>query len=222
MAQQLIVRGRARWGCRSARAVSANFSDRSIWIPLREHVKPGEEVPGRRWRHLESGDPSPSMGNYLRVMSALGISAGLALLASDTLQVSGTQESPRKRAASAVSVMVKADGSHSAQDLQCLMLHQETVKLMRSDPKLVDQALATLDQWRSSGNSHSQFLWDEWSVILHRRDWRRALSTSRRGRELRQASPLPSVLPASKRAAVLEQVNALKKGVLLGDRKSVV
>jgi len=158
------------------------------------------------------------MGNYLRVMSALGISAGLALLASDTLQVSGTQESPRKRAASAVSVMVKADGSHSAQDLQCLMLHQETVKLMRSDPKLVDQALATLDQWRSSGNSHSQFLWDEWSVILHRRDWRRALSTSRRGRELRQASPLPSVLPASKRAAVLEQVNALKKGVLLGSK----
>jgi len=167
---------------------------------------------------IESGDPSPSMGNYLRVMSALGVSAGLALLASDTLQVSGTQESPRKRAASAVSVMVKADGSHSAQDLQSLMLHQEAVKLMRSDPKLVDQALATLDQWRSSGNSHSQFLWDEWSVILHRRDWRRALSTSRRGRELRQASPLPSVLPASKRAAVLEQVSALKKGVLLGSK----
>jgi transcriptional regulator with XRE-family HTH domain len=167
---------------------------------------------------IESGDPSPSMGNYLRVMSALGVSAGLALLASDTLQVSGTQESPRKRAASAVSVMVKADGSHSAQDLQSLMLHQEAVKLMRSDPKLVDQALATLDQWRSSGNSHSQFLWDEWSVILHRRDWRRALSTSRRGRELRQASPLPSVLPASNRAAVLEQVSALKKGVLLGSK----
>ena len=114
---------------------------------------------------IESGDPSPSMGNYLRVMSALGVSAGLALLASDTLQVSGTQESPRKRAASAVSVMVKADGSHSAQDLQSLMLHQEAVKLMRSDPKLVDQALATLDQWRSSGNSHSQFLWDELSLI---------------------------------------------------------
>jgi len=89
---------------------------------------------------------------------------------------------------------------------------------MRSDPKLVDQALATLDQWRSSGNSHSRFLWDEWSVILHRRDWRRALSTSRRGRELRQASPLPSVLPASNRAAVLEQVSALKKGVLLGSK----
>ncbi|WP_431113385.1 helix-turn-helix transcriptional regulator [Variovorax paradoxus] len=167
---------------------------------------------------IESGDPSPSMGNYLRVMSALGVSSGLALLVSDTLQVTGAPGRPRSRAAPAVSVMVKADGSHGAQDLQSLMLHQEAVKLMRSDPKLVDQALATLDQWRSSGSSHSQFLWDEWSVILHRRDWRRALSTSRRGRELRQASPLPSILPASKRSAVLEQVSALKKGVLLGPK----
>jgi hypothetical protein len=47
---------------------------------------------------------------------------------------------------------------------------------------------------------------------------RRALSMSRRGRELRQASPLPSILPASRRAAVLEQVSALKKGVILGSK----
>jgi len=168
---------------------------------------------------IESGDPSPSMGNYLRVMSALGISADLALLASDALQiVPGVEDRSRKRPAPAVSVLIKAEGSHNAQDLQSLMLHKEAVKLMRSDPKLIDQAFETLEGWRSSGNSHSRFLWDEWSVILHRRDWRRALSTSRRGKELRQASPLPTVLPAPIRAAVLEQVNALKKGVLLGTK----
>lgn len=168
---------------------------------------------------IESGDPSPSMGNYVRVMSALGVSADLALLASDALQITpGVEGGPRKRPAPAVSVLVRADGSHDAQDLQSLMLHEEAIKLMRSDPKLIDQALATLEEWRSSGSSHSRFLWDEWSVILHRRDWRRALSTSRRGRELRQASPLPTILPASLRAAVLEQVSALKKGVLLGSK----
>ena len=35
---------------------------------------------------VESGDPAPSMGTYLRVMSALGVSGELALLAGDVLQ----------------------------------------------------------------------------------------------------------------------------------------
>jgi transcriptional regulator with XRE-family HTH domain len=34
---------------------------------------------------VESGDPGPSMGTYLRVMSALGISGELALLAGDVM-----------------------------------------------------------------------------------------------------------------------------------------
>jgi transcriptional regulator with XRE-family HTH domain len=37
-------------------------------------------------RAVECGDPAPSMGTYLRVMSALGVSGELALLAGDTLQ----------------------------------------------------------------------------------------------------------------------------------------
>ena len=35
---------------------------------------------------LETGDPAPSMGTYLRVMSVLGVSGELALLAGDALQ----------------------------------------------------------------------------------------------------------------------------------------
>ena len=216
-----------------AQADSTSVLDRQLLLQLGERLKRVRRQKGLSSTALaglvgisrttlaaiESGDPSPSMGNYVRVMSALGVSADLALLASDALQITpGVEDGPRKRPAPAVSVLVRADGSHDAQDLQSLMLHKEAIKLMRSDPKLIDQALATLEEWRSSGSSHSRFLWDEWSVILHRRDWRRALSTSRRGRELRQASPLPTILPASIRAAVLEQVSALKKGVLLGSK----
>jgi transcriptional regulator with XRE-family HTH domain len=35
---------------------------------------------------IEAGDPGPSIGNYLRVMSVLGISSDLALLAGDALE----------------------------------------------------------------------------------------------------------------------------------------
>ena len=157
---------------------------------------------------VEAGDPAPSMGTYLRVMSALGVSGELALLGSGVLH---------KRTAAPITVAVKATArAHDVQDLQSLMLHQEAVRLMRSNPALILQAQETLERWRQSPNSHSQFLWDEWSVILHRRDWRRALSRTRRGKELRQASPLPGVLPVDVRADVLAQVSALKKGVRLG------
>lgn len=167
---------------------------------------------------VESGDPAPSIGTYLRVMSALGISSDLALLATDTLQVAGTvpRKTP-KRPLPAVSVQIQpATTSHDVQDLQSLMLHKEAVRLLHQNPALVQQAMETLERWRQSPNDHARFLWDEWSVILHRRAWRRALSTSRRGRELRQASPLPTILPAEVRAQVLDQVRELKAGVVLG------
>ena len=157
---------------------------------------------------VEAGDPAPSIGTYLRVMSALGVSGELALLGSGVLHT---------RTAPPTTVAVKATPqAHEVQDLQSLMLHQEAVRLMRSNPALILQAQKTLERWRQSPNPHAQFLWDEWSVILHRRDWRRALSRTRRGKELRQASPLPGVLPVDVRADILAQVSALKKGVRLG------
>ena len=73
---------------------------------------------------------------------------------------------------------------------------------------LISRAQATLEKWRAKGNASSKVLWDEWSVILHRRDWRRALARTRRSNELRQASPLPVLLPPETRARVLEQVRA--------------
>jgi transcriptional regulator with XRE-family HTH domain len=167
---------------------------------------------------VEAGDPAPSMGTYLRVMSALGVSAELALLAGGSLQFGHSIEQKQsRRAAPTLSVTIQAsDSGHNAQDLQSLMLHKEAVRLIKSNPALIQQALDNLERWRNSPNKHSRFLWDEWSVILHRRDWRRALSTSRRGKELRQASPLPTILPPEIRADLLAQVDALKKGLVLG------
>ena len=166
---------------------------------------------------VEAGAPAPTMGTYLRVMGVLGVSQDLALVASDTLQGTAAQRTDGKVFSNTVVVPVTpGDAPHELQDLQSLMLHEEAVRLLKSKPELIQQALDTLERWRSAGDPHSRFLWDEWSVILHRRAWRRALSLTRRSKELRQASPLATILPVEVRQRVLEQVQQLKKGVILG------
>ena len=166
---------------------------------------------------VEAGAPAPTMGTYLRVMSVLGASHDLALVASDTLQGAAAQRTDEQVSSNTVVVSVSPnDAQHELQDLQSLMLHEEAVRLLKKKPELIEQALDTLERWRSAGDSHSRFLWDEWSVILHRRAWRRVLSLTRRSKELRQASPLATILPAEARQRVLEQVQQLKEGVALG------
>lgn len=166
---------------------------------------------------VEAGAPAPTMGTYLRVMSVLGVSQDLVLVASDTLQGAAAQRTDQRAASNTVVVsMSPNDAQHELQDLQSLMLHEEAVRLLQKKPELIQQALDTLERWRSAGDSHSRFLWDEWSVILHRRAWRRALSLTRRSKELRQASPLATILPAEARQRVIEQVRQLKEGVALG------
>lgn len=169
---------------------------------------------------VESGDPGPSIGTYLRVMSALGVSGELALLAGDTLQPAppGSAAARSHRARPVVQVLVSADKSHhQVQDLQSLALHEEAVRLVRSEPDLLLRAQATLERWLASGSSRSSSLWREWQEILRERRWRKVLGHTRRAQELRQASPLVVVLPAQARQRVLKQVNALKKGVVLGN-----
>ena len=163
---------------------------------------------------VEAGSPAPTMGTYLRVMGVLGVSQDLALVASDTLQGTAAQRMDGKVFSNTVVVPVTpGDAPHELQDLQSLMLHEEAVRLLKSKPELIQQALDTLEGWRSAGDPHSRFLWDEWSVILHRRAWRRALSLTRRSKELRQASPLTTILPVEVRQRVLAQVQQLKEGV---------
>ena len=176
---------------------------------------------------IEAGDPGPSIGTYLRVMSVLGVSGDLALLVGDTLQPSppGTAAARSRRARPVVQVQVSADQSrHQVEDLQSLALHDEAVRLARSDPALLVRAQETLERWLASGNSRSVGLWREWQGILRDRQWRKILGRTQRAQALRQASPLTAVLPDRVRRGVLDQVTALKKGIMLGDavqRKAV-
>jgi transcriptional regulator with XRE-family HTH domain len=171
-------------------------------------------------RAVEAGDPGPSMGTYLRVMSVLGVAADLALLSGDILQPppQGSAAARSRRSRPLVQVTVTADVSrHQAQDLQSLVLHEHAVRLVRADPALVQQAQDTLQRWLSAGDSRSSGLWREWHDILLHQSWRKVLGRTRRAQELRQASPLVALLPDDVRRDVLSQVRRLKGGVKLGD-----
>jgi transcriptional regulator with XRE-family HTH domain len=158
---------------------------------------------------VEAGEPAPTMGTYLRVMSALGVAGDLALVATGELR-GDLAETGRKV------VLGATTAPHDIQDLQSLLLHEEAVRLVKRQPELISSALDILEKWRASGSMNSRALLDEWSVILHRRDWRRVLARTRRSKELRQASPLTVLLPSEVRERVLEQVRPLKGGVVLG------
>lgn len=174
---------------------------------------------------VEAGDPAPSIGTYLRVMSALGVAGELALLAGDALQPApaGSAAARSRRSKPVVQVLVSADESrHQVQDLQSLALHEEAVRLVRADPALRRAAKDTLDRWLQAGNSRSNGLWLEWRDILRDGTWRKVLGRTRRAQELRRASPLVTVLPEQARQSVLAQVSNLKKGISLGDASNKV
>lgn len=172
---------------------------------------------------VEAGDPGPSIGTYLRVMSVLGVSGELALLAGDVMQPAppGSAGAQSRRSRPDVQVRVSVDEArHQVQDLQSLALHEEAVRLVRTNPALLHRAAETLKRWLQSGNSRSSSLWLEWQDILKREQWRKVLGRTRRAQELRQASPLITVIPEDVRQGILMQVSELKKGVVLGDAES--
>jgi transcriptional regulator with XRE-family HTH domain len=174
-------------------------------------------------RAIESGDPAPSIGSYLRVMSVLGVSGELALLAGDTIQPAprGSAAAQSLRVRPTIQILVSADESrHEMQDLQSIALHRAAVDLVKAEPAFLIKAQATLTRWINGSNSRSTSLWHEWDDILRKRTWRKVLGRTRRAQELRQASPLITVLSDEMRAGILDQINSLKSGVLLGGVQS--
>lgn len=172
---------------------------------------------------VEAGDPGTSIGTYLRVMSVLGVAGDLALLAGDVLQPApaDTAGSRSRRPRPIVQVRVSADSSHHhIQDLQSLALHEEALRMVRSDPALKLKAEETLDRWLTSESSRTRPLWLEWKAILASSSWRKVLGRTRRAQELRQASPLVTVLPPDVRQKILDQIGQLRKGWDLGDGES--
>lgn len=168
-------------------------------------------------RAVEAGDPRASMGSYLRVISALGIVGDLALLAAGGMRpvTTKTATAGASRDAPLARIVVSADTSrHRIQDLQSLALHEEAVRRIRTDPALLHQAQAVLQKWLNAGDQRSASLWVEWKDILEHRKWRRALGRTQRAQELRQASPLATVLPPEVRKRILQDVRDLKEGVV--------
>ena len=168
---------------------------------------------------VEAGDPAPSIGTYLRVMAELGIGADLALLAGDVINPAPADSAAARslRSAPQVQVRVYTDNTrHNTQDLQSLVLHEESVKYVRSHPLVLREAKQTLDTWLGSGNQRSTVLWLEWKDILEQGKWSKALGRTRHAQELRQASPLTPVLPTAERMRILGEISKLKKGIVLG------
>ena len=167
---------------------------------------------------VESGDPGTAIGTYLRVLSLLGSAADFALLAADVVQQAPATSARTRKPAPSVRVIVSTDDSrHQSQDLQSLALHDAAVKLVQNDSALLQQAQDTLQRWLDAGKSpQSAELWREWQQILSERKWRAVLGRTRRAQELRQASPLTPLLPQDQRLQIIAQINALKKGLVLG------
>jgi transcriptional regulator with XRE-family HTH domain len=170
-------------------------------------------------RAVETGDPATAIGTYLRVMSALGVAGELALLASDALvpAPTGSAGARSRRPAPVIEVHVSADQSrHQLQDLQSLALHEEAIQALKSDPTLVEAARNTVSRWLETGDARSSGLWREWLHILETRAWRRVLGRSQHAQQLRQTSPLATLLPDATRRRILGDAGQLRKGVRLG------
>lgn len=99
---------------------------------------------------------------------------------------------------------------HSAQDYQSLLMHQEAVRLVEATPSLAHQLLETLARWDAHVSARSKPLRDRWVHIIQQHDWALATEESERGNQLRQASPMATVLPASTRLEIIRQVRQLK------------
>ncbi|WP_296511266.1 helix-turn-helix transcriptional regulator [Rhodoferax sp.] len=169
---------------------------------------------------VESGDPNASMGSYLRVMACLGLSGELAMVASDVMQPAqaGTAAGRSHRPRPTVQVTVSTDRSrHQVQDLQSLALHAAAVRLVKEDGALRDKASQVVQKWlHDDPTSRSAPLWQEWQAILKTGAFRKAAGRSVRAQQLRQASPLATILPAEMRLSILNEVSQLKAGVVLG------
>jgi hypothetical protein len=52
---------------------------------------------------------------------------------------------------------------------------------------------------------------DQWKRILETREWHMAVAADERGNQLRQASPLPTLLPQDKRLGIIRRVKEMKQ-----------
>ncbi len=94
---------------------------------------------------------------------------------------------------------------HERKD-RSLLLHQEAVRMIQAEPVLADRALAILERWAQQGTGPTQLLRARLSEMIKNRDWAAVLEESERGRQLRQASPMPCLVPNEVRLRILRSL----------------
>ncbi len=192
--QQLLFQLGARLrGARKAQALSSVELARRVGI-------------SRTTLHaVEHGDPSPAFGTYVRVLSALGLVADLALVGVG-LSAKAVRPTLPEGGEPAIPTHL-----HRAQDLQSLLMHQEAVSMLRKDPSLAERLQQTLSRWSLRDDPNSLPLRQRWARIIEAADWEAALADTEEGRQLRQASPMATLLPEGVRLAIIRRVKALKE-----------
>lgn len=96
---------------------------------------------------------------------------------------------------------------HEPEDRQSLLMHTESVRMVISDPSLKSRLVEILDHWDKVCTNNSKSLRDQWRLNIASDDWASALSTSERGNQIRQASPMSCILPNEKRLAIIRQIS---------------
>lgn len=81
--------------------------------------------------------------------------------------------------------------------------------MVRADPSLEARALEILERWDMVTSIRSKPLRDEWKRIIAERDWKLALEESDRGQQLRQASPMASLLPEQVRLDIIQSARTM-------------
>ena len=99
---------------------------------------------------------------------------------------------------------------HGAQDYQSLLMHQEAVRMVCDNPALIHRLLETLQRWDRQLDRSSKNLRDQWVVIINNRDWDKAIEDSELGNQLRQASPMATLLPNKVRFDIIRKIRSLK------------
>ncbi len=103
------------------------------------------------------------------------------------------------------------NGHHQAQDWQSLLMHRAAVSMLRARPELATQLRSTLARWALRDDPNSKPLLEEWVRIVETADWNSALAETEKGQQLRQASPLPSILPDEVRWNVIQSVRRIQE-----------
>lgn len=82
--------------------------------------------------------------------------------------------------------------------------------MIQNNPSLAAIALSTLARWDTHLDPCSKSLRDSWVKIIQEENWTLAIEDSERGNQLRQASPMATLLPNSVRFEIIRKVKKLK------------